>query len=154
MTENASANAGEPKVVDVELFIVHPTLSPAEISAALGLEGRGHRVGDPRITPKGRPLEGTYQDTRWRHSTRCELTDQWFVDKIVALIEILTPHKQFLRHVRATGGEAQIIVQFLSGYLSDTVPIDTLSAIVDLHLDFGIEVFNVPQSSRDIALDT
>jgi hypothetical protein len=40
--------------VDVELFIVHPTMTPAEITATLGLEAHfAHRVGDQRKTPKG-----------------------------------------------------------------------------------------------------
>jgi len=48
---------GPAKRFHVELFIVHPTLDPAEISTALGLEAHfAQRVGDPRKTPKGRPL--------------------------------------------------------------------------------------------------
>src|SRR5262249_27145700 len=38
----------------VDLFIVHPTLTPAEIDAALGLVAQiAHCVGDRRTTPKG-----------------------------------------------------------------------------------------------------
>ncbi len=57
------------KRFDVELFIVHPTLDPAEIDVTLGLDAKfSHRVGDQRKTPAGRLLKGTYQDTRWRQS--------------------------------------------------------------------------------------
>jgi len=43
---------------DVELFIVHPTIDPSDITIALGLEAtRSSRVGDPRITPKGTLLD-------------------------------------------------------------------------------------------------
>ena len=42
-----------PRRFHVELFIVHPTLTPTDISAALGMEAHfAHRVGDRRKTPK------------------------------------------------------------------------------------------------------
>jgi hypothetical protein len=139
---------GPPRRIDVELFIIHPTMVPADISAALGLEARvAHRVGDQRKTPKGTPLEGQYRDTRWRHCVRYELRDQWFADKIALLVDRLMPHKEFLGRVRAAGGTASLIVQFLGdGYHGDSVPVDTLKKLVELQLDFDIECFSVPQS--------
>jgi hypothetical protein len=128
---------------DVELFICHPSLTPAEITAALGLEGHtAHRVGAPRTTPNGRPLPGYYPDTRWRHSIRYELRDQWFgfAEKVAMLVDRLLPHKEFLHHVRATGGRATVILQFLSdSHFSDAMPLDALAKMVELQLDFGIE---------------
>jgi len=147
--EDADSDVGSSQRVSVELFIVHPTMSATEISAALGIEAHiTHRVGDPRKVPKGTPLGGHYRDTRWRHSIRHELRGQHFADKITALVNSLTPHKAFLNSVRATGGDAQIIVQFLGddGYLGDTVPMQTLATMSELQLDFGIECFTVPQS--------
>jgi hypothetical protein len=150
MAENEAAdfNEGLSRRVDIELFIVHPTMSPVEITSALGLEARfAHRAGDLRKTPKGTSLKGTYPDTRWRHYIRHELTDQWFVSNLTALIDSLAPHKAFLHRVRDTGGRAQIIVQFLGdGYLGDTVSLQTLKKMTELQLDFGIECYAVPQS--------
>lgn len=145
---DAGVDEGSSRHVDVELFIVHPTMSPAEITAALGIEAHfAHRVGDSRKTPKGTPLEGQYRDTRWRHCIRHELTNQWFADNITALVNSLAPHKTFLNHLRATGGSAEIVVQFLGdGYLGDSVPSSTLATMTELQLDFGIECFTVPQS--------
>jgi hypothetical protein len=146
--EHTDVDEGLSRRVDVALFIIHPTITPAEITAALGIEAHfAHRVGDMRKTPKGTPLVGQHHDTRWRHCIRYELRDQWFADKISALVDSLAPHKAFLRHVRATGGKAEIIVQFLGdGYLGDNVPLQTLTKMTELKLDFGIECFNVPQS--------
>jgi hypothetical protein len=129
--------------IDVELFIRHPSLSPAEISTALGLEAhRAACVGDPRKTPKGRPLPGRYARTTWRHSTEYELIERLFADKITLLVDRLVPHKEFLHHVRATGGDATLIVQFVTDdYFTDIVPLDTLAKMVELRLDFGIERF-------------
>jgi hypothetical protein len=40
---------------DLELFIVHPTMDPVEISTAPGLDAEfAHRVGDQRRPQKGR----------------------------------------------------------------------------------------------------
>jgi hypothetical protein len=146
--QDADIDEGSSRRVDVELFIVHPTISPAEITAALSMEAHfAHRVGDPRQTPKGTALEGRYPDTRWRHSIRYTLTDQWFARKITTLVDSLAPQKAYLHHLRATGGSAQIIVQFLGdGYLGDSVPLSTLATMAELQLDFGIECFAVPQT--------
>lgn len=132
----------------IELFIIHPTLDPTQITAILGLDARYiHRVGDQRKTPDGRPLSGTYPDTRWRYGRRFETSDQWFAGKLAELINYLEPHKEFLTKVRATGGRSCIIVMLLGdGYLGDEIPQDLMKKMVELKLDFGIECFTVPQS--------
>lgn len=123
-------------------------MSVAEITAAMGLAAQfSHDVGTPRRTPKGAPLPGQYRDTRWRHSTQYEITDQRFTDKIASLVQALIPHKTFFHHVRASGGTAELIIQFFGdGYLADTVPLETLAKITELQLDLGIECFSEPQT--------
>ena len=147
MTDPTQSDQCALRRVDVELFIVHPTMSIAEITTALGLEAHSaHDVGHIRKTPKGKPLPGQYWDTRWRYSIQHEIADQWFADKISSFAKTLAPHKAFLHHVRASGGRAQIIVQFFSdGYLGDKVPFEVLASITDLQLDFSIEIFADPQ---------
>lgn len=137
-----------PKRFDVELFIVHPTLSPAEITNVLGLVPEScHAAGEPRRTPK-RQLPGTYPDTRWRYSSRYEVEDQWFSNAIEELVGRLAPHREFLEHVRRTGGAATLILQFLGdGYHGDTISQATLASMVELGLDFGIECFVDPQGN-------
>jgi hypothetical protein len=133
---------------DVELFIVHPSLDPADISRNLGMEGHfSCRVGDQRKTPQGRLLSGVYPDTRWRHSVRREATEQWFASEVIDFVASLEPHREFLVNVGATGGSASVIIQFLGdGYLADTVPSATLAKLADLGLSLGIECYTVPQS--------
>jgi len=133
---------------DVELFVVHPTIDPAEITATLGLEGHlVHPVGEQRKTPSGALLPGKYQDTRWRHSVRYEVKDQWFAAAVVKFVDRLALHKAFLHNLRSTGGRAMIIVQFLGdGYFGDELSHDTLAKLVELQLDFGFECFSTPQS--------
>lgn len=144
----ADAEGTTSKRFDVELFIVHPSLDPVDITRALGMEGHvSHRVGDQRKTPKGRPLSGVYPDTRWRHCIRRAVAEQWFASEVVNFVARLEPHKEFLANVRATGGRATVIIQFLGdGYLSDSIPTDTLAKLAKLGLDLGIECFIDPQS--------
>jgi hypothetical protein len=136
------------KRLDVELFIVHPTMDPDDITAALGLEpSHARRIGGNRKTRKGTPLLGEYPDTRWRHSVRHDVRGQHFASEVAALLDRLSPHKAFLAELRATGGQATLVVQFLGdGYFGDMLPLNTLSKLIDLQLDLGIEAFTVPQS--------
>ncbi|MBP0581098.1 hypothetical protein J8I29_17360, partial [Labrys sp. LIt4] len=56
-------------------------------------------------------------------------------------------HKAFLLSLRESGGRTWIIVEFLGdGYFGDEIPLRTLAKLVELGLDFGIEVFAVPQN--------
>jgi hypothetical protein len=132
----------------LDLFIVHPSIDPCEITLALGLEpSNAHRFGDRRATPKGRPLEGTYPDSRWRHSVRHEIKGRFFAGKIDELLDQLLPHRDFLHQLRATGGQATLIVYFIDGYFADSIANETLSKAVDLQLDWGIECLMTPQES-------
>ena len=132
----------DDKRFHVELFIVHPTLDPRDIGEALGLEAHvAHRVGDPRKTPKGTPLSGTYPDTRWRYCVERIVKDQWFAFEVTRLVGSLEPHKEFFAHIASTGGRASLIVQFMDGYLSDEIPLATLAKLVDLKLGLGLECY-------------
>jgi hypothetical protein len=150
MTEQnvADAMAATARRFDVELFIVHPSLDPAEISTALGLQGHfSHRVGDQRKTPKGTPLSGVYPDTRWRHCIRRTVTDHLFAAEVVGFVEELATHKEFLANLKATGGRARVVIQFLGdGYLADEIAPATLATLADLGLALAIECFTNPQS--------
>jgi hypothetical protein len=140
--------AGRLRRFEVALLVRHPTIDPAAITAALGLEPEfSHRVGEPRRTPKGTPLEGNYRDTRWRFSTRSEVRAQWFVRDVLTFVDRLAPHRDFLHALRTTGGTACLMIQFLDDeYYGDEIGCQALAKIVDLGLDLGIESFGVSQS--------
>src|SRR5215813_7460981 len=131
----------------LDLFIIHPSIDPREITAALGLEPSNvHRVGDRRATPKGRLLGGTYPDTRWRHSVRHENADRLFAGKIDEFLDRLVPYRGFLHQLWETGGQATLIVYFIDGYFADSVSHKTLSKMVNLHMDWGVECLMEPQT--------
>jgi Domain of unknown function (DUF4279) len=138
--------APSAKRFEVELFIVHPTLKPPEITASTGLRPKiTHCVGGRRETPKGTELQGTYPDTRWRYSRRYRTKHQHCASKVDELLDRLTKRRAFLRELRATGGRACVVVQFLStGYFGDEIPVRTLKKMAELDLDFGIESYAIP----------
>jgi hypothetical protein len=138
-----SEDDGASRRFDVELFIVHPSIDPAAISAALGLEGHiAHAAGADRVSSKGIALPGQYPDTRWRHSVRHTVTHHWFALALAEFVDRLMLRKAFLHHVRATGGQATVVVQFFNdGYLGDQLKSDTLAKLAQLRVDFGIECF-------------
>jgi hypothetical protein len=66
---------------------------------------------------------------------------------VVGFVGRLEPHKEFLTNLRATGGSATVIIQFLGdGYLADDIPLTTLAKLGELGLSLGIECFVDPQS--------
>jgi hypothetical protein len=150
LAQAGAINVGEhtQRRFDIELFIVHRSLDPSQITAALGVgPTKVHGIGDACATPSGFRLSGTNRDTRWRYSVRYEVEDQWFAEKITELVDRLMPHAEFFRQVRSTGGSASIIVQFLGdGYFGDEIPRETLQKLADLGFNLAIECFQVPQS--------
>jgi len=134
--------------VNIALFIQHPVLDPAEITARLGIEEHfSHKGGERIVTPTGTVMPGRYHDTRWRHSIRHKFADQLFAKQVTEFVQGLMPQKTFLHEIRETGGSESVIIQFLGDrYHGDNVPFETLCILNELQLDLGIEVYNVQQN--------
>ncbi|MEO1211830.1 MAG: hypothetical protein AAFX78_20350 [Cyanobacteria bacterium J06638_20] len=47
----------------VRLIVRHPCLNPKDIAHILGVPNICHESGQPRLTPKGRPIGGIWQET-------------------------------------------------------------------------------------------
>ena len=132
---------------DVELYVIHPKLHPEEISRALELDAHfTQTVGQPRKTPSGKPLSGTYADTYWRHRVPDAMPDQDLAELLADFMESLKSRREALAMLRETGGQTRLVVQFLGdGFMGDNIARKTLAAIVELGLDLGIECFTEPQ---------
>ena len=132
---------------EIELYVIHPTLRPDDISRALGLDAYFSKaVGAPRTTPSGRPLSGTYADTQWRHTAPRIVQDQAFADQLAGFVESLKACNEALAMLRAGGGRTVLVVQCLGDYLADEIAHATLSRIVELGLSLGIECFGGAQA--------
>jgi hypothetical protein len=50
----------------IQLRIWHPALDPAIITGTFGMQPHvSAKVGEPRRTPKGKPLSGTHTENYW-----------------------------------------------------------------------------------------
>jgi hypothetical protein len=104
----------------VELRIWHPTIDPAIITGKLGLKPKyTSMAGDPRQTPQGRPLGGTYAESYW-HADPFERgeyssTDDLAEDALASVVETLDPSKQFLLLLREQGARIHLQVSSFSG---------------------------------------
>lgn len=149
MTEPGHNPEGEARQrFALALFIVHPNVDPADITAALGLQPSVmQRSGAPRKTPVGRRLSGQYSDTRWRHSTTYYTESQRFSDQLSAFVDELCHNKRYFSYIHSTGESIKLILQFLGdGYYRDVLSQQTLAKMAELGVGFGIECFGVPQN--------
>jgi hypothetical protein len=147
ISPTSSLQTSASRRFDLALFIIHPTLSPTEITAGIGLQPHFvHAIGEQRTTPAGTLLPGEYKDTRWRHCIRHEVQDQRFVPILENFVDSMSRHGAFFERVKSTGGSTCLMVSFLGdGHFGDALPTATLAKIADLQLDLGIEVFSAPQ---------
>ena len=150
MSETDEEWVGSPRRFDIDLLIVHPTLAPEAITAAMRWRPRVvHAVGAARRTPNGMALPGYCRDTRWRYEWRYVTREQWFTFALDAAVRALEKRALFLRRLLDSGGEVHLSVQFLGdGYFGDAIAPDMLARLARLGVHFGIEVFKVRQSQR------
>jgi hypothetical protein len=97
------------------LRVWHPSIEPALISKATSLEpSRSWRVGEQRVTPKGKPLEGTYPESYWYADLSGEgpesADQQCLEDSLWEYLGRLEKAAEFLKNVRETGGRCEIFV--------------------------------------------
>ena len=101
----------------IALRIWHPNIQPDEITQALGIvANRSWKEGQPRATPKGTPLEGTYRESYWSADPfdrgECSSTDAQIEDALLEVLEILEPKDEFLHRLHSEG--ARILVHVSS----------------------------------------
>src|SRR5262245_47217569 len=97
---------------DISLRVRHPSLDPAEITSALGLNpSRSWRAGEARTTPKGNPLEGRYSDSYWV----VKLGEGRWPDRTLAaiineLLGQLASHQGFFHGISVEGGTVEFFI--------------------------------------------
>jgi hypothetical protein len=128
-------------------------MDPAEISASLQLTPSvSWKDGDPRVTPKGTPLEGLRKGSYW---TCKVLKGEWpgkdLTTAISDLVTELSPHKPFFQRVRSDGGKVEFFVGwFFAGNSGDVFKADLLAALAGLGLDLSLDIYPPDQPQRDI----
>jgi hypothetical protein len=132
--------------------IWHPSIHPELISAELGLKAwHSAMAGQPRQTPKGHPLDGTYAESYWSCDPweRGEIasTDLLIEESVSEVLDLLTPHKVFLKRLHAEGGR---ILVWVSSYSNRNyaieMPPEQLQRFADLSISFAHDIFPVRQN--------
>src|SRR5262249_16057087 len=128
----------------ISLRFRHPTADPADITLTLGINpSRSWRVGEPRSTPKGTPLEGKWPDSCW---AAVLAAGQWpprgLVDPLRDLLDQLEAHKHFFPQIRSEGGKVELFVGwFFDGQNGDVFTHDLLYRMADLKIDLSLDVY-------------
>jgi hypothetical protein len=136
----------------VAFRIWHPNIDPDVISETIGLTPRHKsKAGQPRATPKGRPLGGIHAESHWSvdpfahgeylsHEDRVE-------DVLTDVLELLAPHKSFFLSLREQGARLHLQVSTHSNrnYALVFSP-ELLSQCVELGLCLVHDAYPYPQS--------
>ncbi|MGD9615655.1 MAG: DUF4279 domain-containing protein [Alphaproteobacteria bacterium] len=130
------------KRFEIVLLIHHPNIDPGLVTAALGIKPyRSWKAGEPRFTPKGRPLPGTHQISRWNYVFRYK-SNKGFASQIDSILERLLPAREFFLEINDSGGTAQLYLMLPGDQnLGDELDWKILGKFVDLRLAFSVETF-------------
>ena len=135
----------------IRILIVHPTLTPDEISAEFNLEpDMTQCVGQLRRGPKGNLLSGVWPDTRWSVS-EVRNGDRYFFTCLDKLLDRFSLHRDFLRKIAETGGRTNFIVELPGGRMNvgDTLTEQTVAKLADLKGSLGLEVYPIVNPMPD-----
>ena len=135
------------------------TINPTVISKTLGLETLRHRRAGGRV-PKldGSPGSHRSPDSAWGWDTAyydkrddevdheresaSDVLEPRLDERLIAFLEPLLRQSSFVRELAATSTAAEIILSFPGQfYFGCDISPATLSAIADLGLELGIEIF-------------
>lgn len=99
----------------VSLRFTHPSMDPKKISKRLGKSpSRQWKAGEPRTTPKGGKLDGTWKESYWTgelHSEKSiKSTKIEFENFLSAALDELAPFTKFIKKIQKEGGSAEFFV--------------------------------------------
>jgi hypothetical protein len=142
-----------PFTFAVSLRLRHPSIDPAEVTTALGVEPQFQwKAGARRHSPSGQLLEGFYDKSYW--------TARLTVDAESSLTEVLRSHllelekrKHFLMDVRATGGSVEYFIGWFTTDVSggETFDCELLRRLADLQIDLSFDVYGQRSKSSPLA---
>lgn len=126
----------------IRVLIIHPTLTPDEISDALNLNpDTNQRVGQPRQTPSGTPIGGVWPDTRWSVS-EVRNGERLFFTRLDKLLDRFSKYRDFLRRIAESGGRTNFIIGLCGEEnIGDVLSEQTVAKLADLKGSLGVEVF-------------
>jgi hypothetical protein len=126
----------------VSLPISHPDIDPAEISSAVHLTPeRTTRAGAPRTTPKGDPLEGTYEFSHWRHKFDVGKASELGI-VLEQLIARLQAYELFFHRIVEDDGAVELFCGvFADGNWDEAISHSVMSQLAALKIDLRLDVY-------------
>ncbi len=126
----------------VSLRLFTQTVEPDEICALLGLEPKWkHRIGDPRVGPKGTLLGGVYKRSYCSFGLN-KVDDEELHEMLNRVVADLAQHKQLFHRIRDEGGRAEFFIGwYSSGNTGDTFDHSLLEKLSDLKIDLALDVY-------------
>lgn len=126
----------------VRVVVNHPSDNLVVITQLTGLVPRLCATkGEERFAPNGTRLPGTHQFSTWAYS-RTLHDSRVFSQGVRATIDALAPAADLLQRICATGGRAQLILDFEGDKnISDVIAASDLLRLAQLGVSLGIEVF-------------
>lgn len=126
----------------VRIVIDHPTDDLAVIGQLTGLvPGICAARGAERFAPNSGRLLGRHPFSRWAYSRTFDHSRE-FSQGAREVIDALMPARDVLQRICATGGRAQLILDFGGERnIGDVIDAADLSRLAQLRVSLGIEVF-------------
>jgi Domain of unknown function (DUF4279) len=135
----------------IAVRIWHPSINPQEVSATLGMRAKHSAIaGSQRTTPNGRALGGVYAESYW-HSDPFERgeyasTDDVAEDVLIDVLQLLSPHKEFLLRLKQQGARLHLQVSsFGTRTYALELPPEVLAQFSELGLSFVHDVYPCTQ---------
>jgi hypothetical protein len=136
----------------ISLQVRHPELSTKEVSKGLRLRpGRAWVAGEPRTTPTGRSLPGTYQNSYCFYRLAKGMGGDALTKKLNAVNHRLQRHTRLLGRWRRTGGTLLYYVT-IHGRNAMGVVFDPhlLSDVAKLGISLGVEALAARQNTHSL----
>ena len=127
----------------LSLHIFHPDIDPGLISQALKLEptGRTTKKGEPKTTPDGKPRDGCWEFSHWKHCFEVS-AEKDFVPFLRRMVETLGPHREFLQRIVSECGEIECFVGIFTDTNCDQIlPFDLLGKLADLRIALRLDIY-------------
>jgi len=127
----------------VSLCVIHPAMDPDVICKTLEWEAEYRwKVGTPRRTPNGTPLEGNYRNSYCSFDVASG-GDGELAACLRTATGRLEKHAAFLRQVRNDGGEIMFYVfWYPNGDTGEIFDVHLLSRMAAIGVELGVNVYD------------
>ena len=130
----------------VSLRIWHPTIDPAEITAALGLTPTAAcRAGEPRNTPKGRPLKGNWRESYWTaRLAEGNARKDDLPSTLTTTLETLLSNRAFFQRIRAEGGVTEFFIGWfmMKSMAGEILESTLLGRMAELGINLSLDLYS------------